>query len=119
MTLFPTLGRRFLDWAGSELAAAQNQMLLLGRKTAMEKLASFLLHLSERNEEYDQDPTLLYVPMTRTDIADYLGLTMETVSRTISKLKQLDVIQCCEQGYIKVCDRDRLMDLAEDEAGFL
>ena len=114
MALFPALGRRFLGWAGSELAAAQNQMLLLGRKTAMEKLASFLLHLWERNEEHD--PTRLHVPMSRSDIADYLGLTTETVSRTFSKLKQQGVIECCEQGYIKVLHLDRLMELAEDEA---
>ena len=115
MTLFPALGRRVLDWAGNELAAAQDQMVLLGRKTAMEKLASFLLGLSERNEEHDQDPVRLFVPMTRSDIADYLGLTMETVSRSIGKLKQLGIIQLCGHSYIRVRDLDRLTDCAEDE----
>lgn len=118
MNLYPALGRRFLDWTRCELTAAQNQMLLLGRKTAIEKIASFLLHLSERNEEHGEDPMRLFVPMTRSDIADYLGLTMETVSRTIGKLKQLGIIQLCEQSYINVRDLNRLINIADDEACF-
>jgi len=117
MAAYPALGRRFLDCAGGELLAAQNQILLLGRKTAMEKVASFLLHLSEQNDEQDQDPTRLFVPMTRCDIADYLGLTMETVSRAISRLKKLNVIEAGEHCYIQVRDLDRLVDFAEDEMG--
>lgn len=115
MAAYPALGRRFLDWAGGELLAAQNQILLLGRKSAMEKVASFLLHISERNDEQDLDPTRLFVPMTRCDMADYLGLTTETVSRTITRLKNLKVIEAREHGYFQVIDLDRLVDCAEDE----
>lgn len=115
MDLYPSLGRRFLRWTSNELVAAQNQMLLLGRKSAMEKLASFLLHLSERSEAQDRDLARLFVPMTRGDIADYLGLTTETVSRTISRFRQLGIIELRERGYIHVCDFDRLTDFAEDE----
>lgn len=117
MTLYPALGRRFLDWASGELVAAQNQMLLLGRKTAVERVASFFLSLSERNDEHGEDPTRLFVPMTRCDIADYLGLTMETVSRTIGRLKKSGVIQLSKQNYIEVCDLDRLYEYTEDETG--
>ena len=115
MNLYPALGRRFLQWTSHELVTAQNQMLLLGRKSAVEKLATFLLHLSERQEEQDQDPTRLFVPMTRSDIADYLGLTTETVSRTFSRFKMLGLIAMRERGYITVCDLDRLAGYAEDE----
>ena len=83
----PGLGRSLLALTTHELVTAQEQMLLLGRKSSAEKVASFLQRLSEANEERGDDPLLLHIPMVRSDIADYLGLTTETVSRTITKLK--------------------------------
>jgi CRP/FNR family transcriptional regulator len=116
MTVFPALGHRFLAWTSAELAAAQDQILLLGRKTAMEKIASFLLRLSDRNDEHDEDATYLFVPMTRHEIGDYLGLTTETVSRTITLLDKMGVIGRPDQHNIVVRDLDQLMDLAENES---
>lgn len=69
------------------LERAQNHMLLLGRKSAMEKIATFLLDLSARLEEDQVD-----LPMSRTDIADHLGLTIETVSRSLTQLERQKVI---------------------------
>ncbi len=68
LTRLPKLANRLLDQASTELAAAQDQMLLLGRKTAQERLASFLLNLSERAAARSQDPVMLDVPMSRGDI---------------------------------------------------
>ncbi len=62
-------------------------MLLSGRKTGLEKLVSFLFQLSKPKQRWGAGPKLLDLQMTRADISDYLGLTIETVSRTLSNLK--------------------------------
>ncbi len=106
------LGRKLLQVASKGIASAQEQMLLLGRKTAQERLASFLLWLSARAEERGDSPTKLHVPMSRTDMGDYLGLTVETVSRTVTKLKTSGVIHLGDKGIIEILDADRLDDIA-------
>ena len=111
------LSRRLLGLMASDLTQAQDQMLLLGRKTATEKIASFLLSQSQRCRQRGENPSLLFLPMTRCDIADYLGLTTETVSRTISGLKKQGVIDLDHASRIRIRDIDFLTDLAEgDEA---
>jgi len=108
----PGLARRLLVMTSHELRAAQDRMLLLGRKSATEKVASFLLLMADRQ---DSDGDAIEVPMTRSDIADYLGLTIETVSRTLTKLKQDDLIAIPTVTRIEILDRDRLEDLAGGE----
>ncbi|MEO1193821.1 MAG: helix-turn-helix domain-containing protein [Pseudomonadota bacterium] len=110
---FPEMERRLLDIAGHELAEAQEQMLLLGRKTARERIASFLLLLSRRAEAGGRKADPVQVPMSRSDIADYLGLTTETVSRTITKLKSDGLIELQSGGLIRLADREALSDIAE------
>ncbi len=90
---FPHMVERLLTMTSDELAIAQEQMLLLGRKTAQEKVMSFLLALSRRAKRRGRDGRRLTLPMSRADIADYLGLTIETVSRTMTKLRQRGVIR--------------------------
>jgi len=70
------------------LERAQDHMLLLGRKSALEKIAAFLLGMAERAGEAAVD-----LPMCRTDIADHLGLTIETVSRSLTQLERQGVIE--------------------------
>lgn len=89
---FPSLERRLLGIASNELAAAQDQMLLLGRKTAEEKLGSFLHGLSRRAALRGLMSDRLDLPMTRADIADYLGLTVETVSRCFTRLRNRELV---------------------------
>lgn len=84
----PRIEKRLLGLAINELAAAHEQMLLLGRKTAREKVATFLMMLSRRAERRGLPATPIALPMGRTDIADYLGLTIETVSRTLTQFKR-------------------------------
>lgn len=67
-----------------KLHHAENHLMLLGRQTALEKVAAFLMEMDERL----QSPSVLILPMMRRDIADYLGLTLETVSRTLSDLQR-------------------------------
>lgn len=90
---FPALERRLLQVASNELVAAQEQMLLLGRKTARERVASFLLSQSQRDVPCGRYRTQLHLPMTRSDIADYLGLTVETVCRTLTRLRNEGLIE--------------------------
>ena len=110
---FPRLEKEILWKARDELVAAQEQMLLLGRKMPAEKIASFLLGLSRRAERWEMpsDPVLL--PMSRGDIADYLGLTVETVSRTFTRLKSEGVIELPEAHRVVLSDRERLEELAD------
>lgn len=105
----PRMERELYRLAAHELAAAQTQMLLLGRKTAPERLASFLLALDERrgiNGEID-------IAMSRLDIADYLGLTKETVSRTFTQFKTGGLIRLLPGDRVRILDRDALKALAE------
>jgi CRP-like cAMP-binding protein len=105
----PWLGKRLLGKLCDDLYAAQAQMLLLGRKNAVERLASFLLSMSERNGEGDR----LELLMTRGDIADHLGLTIETVSRTFSQLKERGIIQLMASSDVVIRRRDELEEIAE------
>ncbi len=84
---YPQMERRLLQTASNELVTAQEQMLLLGRKTARERLASFLIARVTAGRPCQAHATRLALPMSRGDIADYLGLTIETVSRTFTRLK--------------------------------
>ncbi len=112
-TDFPAVERELLDSMTRELAAAQDQMVLLGRKTAHERVASFLLSLARRQGHADGSVDL---PMTRTDIADYLGLTMETVSRVFTVLKGSGCIAANGSGRIQILDADALAELADGAA---
>jgi CRP/FNR family transcriptional regulator, anaerobic regulatory protein len=109
----PGFAKRLLAVTSHELRAAQNQMLLLGRKSAPERVASFLLLMAEQEGSDDADE--IQVPMTRGDIADYLGLTIETVSRTLTKLRQDGLIALPTSARIEIRDRDQLEELAAGE----
>ena len=108
----PKLEKRLLGNASNELAAAQDQMILLGRKTAREKIASFLVNLAARAERRGQPSDPLPLPMSRTDIADSLGLTTETVSRTFTQLKTQRVITLLPGGLVALTDRLAIEELA-------
>lgn len=109
----PSLEEALLDRATHELAAAQSQMLLLGRKRAQERIASFLLDLPERDPIRPQQAGHVRLPMTRSEIADYLGLTIETVSRELGKLKAAGVIRLLSLHELLVEQPQRLRDIAE------
>lgn len=113
MDQFPQLEQRLLRMASNELVQAQDQMLLLGRKTAKEKVCSFLLGLYRRRAAREGADALVPVQMSRADIGDYLGLTTETVSRTFTALKSAGAIRLREGGMVEIPDRDALEALAE------
>lgn len=84
----PAFGEQILSSMLRNLQRAQDHMLLLGRKNAKEKIASFLLDLAQRLHEGDR----VELPMQRNDIADHLGLTIETVSRTLTEFARSGLI---------------------------
>ena len=109
MYLFPQLQTRFLQMSYRHLAASEDQIFLLGRKTAKEKIVSFLLRYSrdsDRNrvEKYQH----VELPMTRTEVADFLGLTTETVSRVLSRLAREKLITVGMSRSIRLIDIDSL-----------
>jgi CRP/FNR family transcriptional regulator, anaerobic regulatory protein len=105
----PRLGRRLLDLLSNSLSIAQAQMMLLGRKNAIERIASFLLAMSEREGDHDR----ISLPMTRADIADHLGLTTETVSRIFTALRTSRFIELVETNQVVISRPDALADLAD------
>jgi len=114
---FPAMEKRLLEVASNELVAAQEQMLLLGRKTARERLASFLVARAVapvRCLGREPEPAeAVDLPMTRSDVADYLGLTIETVSRQLTRLKARDAIRLDRASRaVRVMDPTMLMALA-------
>ena len=111
----PRFERRLLGMASNELVEAQDQMLLLGRKTAQEKVASFLLMMSKRAAKRGRPSNLIELPMGRADVADFLGLSTETVSRTFTQLKTSGVIQLLDNTHVRLKDRGALKHLAEGE----
>lgn len=90
------------------LERAQDHMLLLGRKTALEKIATFLLDMAERTSGNGA----IDLPMSRADIADHLGLTIETVSRSLTQLEREAVIKLPATRHILLIDKRALLRLS-------
>ena len=109
---FPKLENRLLQTASNELAAAQDQMVLLGRKSAAERVASFIVTLAARARQRRQPDKLLTIPMSRADIGDYLGLTIETVSRTFTRLRKSGSIALPDNHHVEIVRHDALLELA-------
>jgi len=99
----PHLLRRINELAIRELNQARDHMVLLGRRSAEEKVATFLIGWRDRLVQLRGPSTTVPLPMSRLDIADYLGLTIETVSRTFTKLEREGVLDIFAGG---VCLRD-------------
>jgi CRP/FNR family transcriptional regulator len=126
MSRTPHIAHRLLEMTLDELDAAREWMLVLGRKTAREKIASLLSILARRDAslrpEKDSNRRVFDLPLTREAMADYLGLTLETVSRQVSALRKDGVIELEGKRHVTVPDMGRLMEEAGDDSdggGFL
>lgn len=121
----PHISQRLLEMTLDELDAAREWMLVLGRKTAREKIASLLSIIARRDATLNlsgtQGPIAFNLPLTREAMADYLGLTLETVSRQISALRKDGVIVLEGKRHVTIPDFHRLMDEAgdDDDGGML
>lgn len=120
MSETPHIAQRLLEMTLDELDAAREWMLVLGRKTAREKIASLLSIIARRNASLHlrgaDGPMVFDLPLTREAMADYLGLTLETVSRQVSALKRDGVIQLEGKRHVTVPDFDRLLAEAGDDS---
>jgi CRP/FNR family transcriptional regulator len=111
----PALEKRLLEMTLNELDAARDWLLLLGRKTAREKLASFVLMLARREavgRDPEDGPVAVTLPLTRAEIAEYLGMTIETVSRQFTKLRSDGVVAFDSTRALRVPDMERLLEEA-------
>ncbi|TDK42329.1 Crp/Fnr family transcriptional regulator [Antarcticimicrobium luteum] len=119
MARTPHIAHRLLEMTLDELDAAREWMLVLGRKTAREKIASLLSIIARRDASLSSGGpvgTLVFdLPLTREAMADYLGLTLETVSRQMSALKKDGVIQLEGKRHVTIPDMGRLMEEAGDD----
>ncbi|MCC2095813.1 MAG: helix-turn-helix domain-containing protein [Hyphomicrobiales bacterium] len=104
------LMHRLHEFISHELVIAQDQMVILGRLHAEERVAVFLLGMYDRFKNIGRKSVTIPLPMVRADIADYLGLTVETVSRTISRMGREKIILVVPDG-IRILDMDRLKAL--------
>jgi CRP/FNR family transcriptional regulator len=107
----PQLLVRMNELAARELAQAQEQMLLLGRRSAEEKIAAFLVAWRERLAQIGDASKTIALPMSRQDIADYLGLTIETVSRTLTRFEREKMLVIVTGG-VRLLDTDRAESMA-------
>lgn len=116
----PHIGQRLLEMTLDELDAAREWMLLLGRKTAREKIASLLAIVARRDASLHlrtpQGRMVFDLPLTREAMADYLGLTLETVSRQMSALKRDGIIVLEGKRHVTVPSFDRLLEESGDDA---
>ena len=116
LTDHPQVERELYRLATHELAEAQRQMVLLGRKAAHERLASLFVSLLARAERVSGVPeTSFDLPMSRVDIADYLGLTKETVSRMLAHLRGRGIIRLQAQNRVEILNRDGLTATAQGQ----
>ncbi len=120
---FPQIEHHLFEHTLNELDAAREWMVLLGRKTAEEKVASFLLLVANRSRELgchalpDFNTARFDLPLTRADMGDYLGLTIETVSRQITRLKTKGLIRLESGRTVFVPDVEKLAAATEVDHG--
>lgn len=103
--LVHTLSRRIVDHEGL--------LLILGQKNADQRMAAFLLHLSARQRRLGLSAGDIHLPMSRADIASYLALAVETVSRVLTRLQEGGYLEV-ERNLVRIVDRERLALLAEE-----
>lgn len=114
----PAIAQRLMELALDELDAARDWMLLLGRKTALEKIATFMEMFMRRSNS--QNPLKshqnIHLPLRREEVADYLGLTLETVSRQLNYLKKMEIIDFVDRRNFQVLNISALQNATGDDS---
>ena len=106
------LAKGLLHQTSHELTLAQDRISVLGKLESIERLATFILNISQQRERIGWQNNPISLPMTRQDIADYLGLTIETVSRCITQLKTTGVIRLLNKKQIFILDWNKLKNIS-------
>ncbi len=109
------LGLQLYEAVSRELVTARELLCTISQRSAGERLAAFLIALSRRNQRCGEDPNAILLPMTRNDIADFLGLTIETVSRTFTKFRMRGLIELEQSVQVTIRDAHAVLELAEGE----
>jgi len=107
----PILAKELFNQTSYELTLAQDRMMILGKLNATEKVISFLNNISNQRKRIGWPNNPISLPMTRQDIADYLGLTIETVSREMKKLKDEKIIKILSTKQFYINDFEKLHNL--------
>lgn len=108
----PRLKDRLHDMTRAALRQARDSQMVLGRLAPVEKVASFLMMLSDRSGAPGRPANPVHLAMTRADIADHLGLTIETVSRSFTKLRTQGLIRLPDAHRVEIADRRLLAAVA-------
>ena len=115
----PLIGFKLYEALARDLAATRDLVFTKGRRSPIERVAGFLLAFSRRNGENGHDRRCFDLPMTRTDIGDFLGLSVETVSRTFTNLRMHGLIELPCTNHVKLVDIEQLQSIADGEEGAL
>ncbi|WP_341504119.1 FNR family transcription factor [Gallaecimonas sp. GXIMD4217] len=107
----PRLRQQIMRLMSSEIKGDQDLILLLSKKSAEERLAAFLMNLSDRYGQRGFSPREFRLTMTRGDIGNYLGLTVETISRLLGRFQKQDLLRVSGK-FITILDLDALRELA-------
>jgi CRP/FNR family transcriptional regulator, nitrogen fixation regulation protein len=110
----PQVAQQIRQLAFEAVHRVQARMLILGRATALEKVSNFLLEMADRFRARSDDAVTL--PMSRYDIADYLAMAVETVSRALTNLRRMDVIYLEGVRCVRICNRHELERVIESFA---
>ena len=108
----PGLHRQLMRVVGKEITSDQRMLLLLGKRSAEERLATFLLSLSKRYQARSLSPTEFNLPMSRQDIGNYLGLAIETVSRLFAHFQDIGVLKV-NRRQVVLTDLEKLTAMVE------
>ena len=108
----PELQKQLMKVISREVSNDHEHLVMMGRRQAMERLAIFLQSLSHRRQRLGQDPTHLTLSMSRADLANYLGLVVETVSRLFTRMQEMGVLEV-QRKEVTILDPDRLCDLMD------
>ncbi|MBT4521902.1 MAG: fumarate/nitrate reduction transcriptional regulator Fnr [Halieaceae bacterium] len=111
-TLMPNLQRHFFQLMSREITEDQMLITLLSKNSAEERVTALLLSISSRNARRKLSATQFRLPMSRVDIGNYLGLTVETVSRVFSRLQKMDILRV-DNKEIEILDVNELRRLAD------
>lgn len=109
--MMPTLQRHFFQLMSREITEDQQLITLLSKNSADERVASLMLSISARNARRKLSASQFRLPMSRVDIGNYLGLTVETVSRVFSRMQKMDIL-CVDNKEIQILDTEGLRSMA-------
>ena len=109
--MMPSLQRHFFQLMSREITEDQQLITLLSKNSADERVAALMISISTRNARRKLSSTQFRLPMSRVDIGNYLGLTVETVSRVFSRMQKLDVLQV-DNKEIEILDLEGLRKMA-------